>query len=228
MSDEPSTPRSNPESNPGPAPDLSSALHALALDARSPAPGTGADVRRRAGTRRRRRHAALVGGGAVAAAALVAGLVVGLGDDSGSRPAPPAAPSTSAGPTAPAATADLARRELSVAGRKLPLSSGRAKYPTKPGRMTVVAKHRSTKLSGNDVGLGETYDAYFHWVLELRDAEGRTNYVVALTYDEKSVGERDVTHGWLGLRLADAKWLYGKLSPGSVITIEGAAPGTSG
>ena len=120
------------------------------------------------------------------------------------------------------------RRELSVAGRKLPLSSGRAKYPTKPGRMTVVAKHRSTKLSGNDVGLGETYDAYFHWVLELRDAEGRTNYVVALTYDEKSVGERDVTHGWLGLRLADAKWLYGKLSPGSVITIEGAAPGTSG
>ncbi|MEL3951026.1 hypothetical protein AABC07_35710, partial [Streptomyces sp. LNU-CPARS28] len=60
MSDEPSTPRSNPESNPGPAPELSSALHALALDARSPAPGTGADVRRRAGTRRRRRHAALV------------------------------------------------------------------------------------------------------------------------------------------------------------------------
>ncbi|MEU9235625.1 DUF4232 domain-containing protein [Streptomyces subrutilus] len=87
------------------ADDLSSALRELADSAGSPAPTTGAEVRRRAASRRRRRHTALAGGTAVAAAALVFGLTMALGGpEPDQRPAPPAASPTAPSPIAPSPT----------------------------------------------------------------------------------------------------------------------------
>ncbi|WP_353962325.1 L,D-transpeptidase [Streptomyces sp. NBC_00847] len=40
-----------------------------------------------------------------------------------------------------------------------------------------------------------------------------------MNYDEKAPGKRDVTHGWIGLRTADAKWLYAKVKPGTVFSV---------
>ncbi|MER5304368.1 L,D-transpeptidase [Streptomyces lasiicapitis] len=218
--DQPPTPRpAEPDA-------LSAALRGLADSGRAPAPGPGAQVRRRAVTRGRRRRATIAGGAAIATAALVFGLVTGLGDDSDPRPAQPAAPTESAS-TAPAVTVDLTRRTLTVRGRTLPLSSGTAAHPTKPGRMTVVAKHRTKRLTGGTAGLGDEYDVSLPWVVELRDTTGRTNYAVALTYNEQAPGKADVTRGVLGLRTSDAKWLYTQVSSGSVVTIEGKAPGAA-
>ncbi|MFE0102648.1 L,D-transpeptidase [Streptomyces sp. NPDC059009] len=202
--------------------DLSAALRELADSGRAPAPTTGAEVRRRAVFRRRRRHAAVAGGTAVVAAALAFGLTTALGGaHSERRPTPPAA---SSAPASPAATVDLGRRTLTLGGRALPVSSGRADQPTKPGRMTVVAKHRTKRFTGETVGLGGEYDVTLPWVLELRGPGGATTYIVALTYAEQAPGRQDVTHGVIGLRRSDAKWLYGRLSSGSVVTVEGAAP----
>ncbi|WP_078965815.1 L,D-transpeptidase [Streptomyces aureocirculatus] len=210
---------------PAPAPHLSAALRGLAESSRTPAPGTGAQVRRRAQVRGRRRRAVVAGGVAVAVGALVFGLAAGLGGEDGSGPTPPAAPpSPTASATAPAVGVDLAARTLTVRGRTLPVSSGTASHPTKPGRMTVVAKHRTKRLSGTAVGLGNAYDLTLPWVVELRDSGGRTNYLVALTYDDGAPGTRDITRGMLGLRPGDAKWLYEQVGPGSVVTIEGTAP----
>ncbi|MFH8986553.1 L,D-transpeptidase [Streptomyces sp. NPDC017940] len=221
----PGYPTPAPE-HPAPDPHLSTALHRLAESSRAPAPGTGAQVRRRAQARKRRR-AVVAGGVAAGVGALVFGLVTGLGGADGSGPAPPAAPpSRTASATAPAVGVDLAARTLTVRGRTLPVSSGTASHPTKPGRTTVVAKHRTKRLSGATAGLGDAYDLTLPWVVELRDSGGRTNYLVALTYDDAAPGARDITHGMLGLRPADAKWLYGQVAPGSVVTIEGAAPPT--
>ncbi|MEU2558967.1 L,D-transpeptidase [Streptomyces longispororuber] len=208
--------------------ELSAALRDLAGSGEAPAPTAGAQVRRRAAARRRRRHAAVWGGAAVAAGALVLGLTAGLGggsgDGSGGRPVPPAAPSTRS--AAPDATVDLAGRTLVVGDRRLPVSSGSARHPTEPGRMTVVAKHRTKRFTSESVGLGKEYDVTLPWVLELRGPDGATNYVVALTYAEQAPGRQDTTRGWIGLRPADAQWLYGHLDPGSVLSVEGRAPGT--
>ncbi|WP_181361446.1 L,D-transpeptidase [Streptomyces sp. A244] len=214
--------------------DLTDLLHQVA-DRHRVAPSVPAqEIRRQAERRGRRRRAAYAGGAAAVALALAGGLAVAFAGHDGARLAPPAAASASAPPRPSppqqqraTATVDLTQHELVLDGRRLPVSGGTAQHPTPTGRMTVVAKYPERRLPGASVGLGEEYDVAMRWVVELRAADGTTNYLVALTYNEQAPGERDVTHGWIGLRSADAKWCYQLLRPGDVVHIDrtGPAPG---
>ncbi|MFJ5732562.1 L,D-transpeptidase [Streptomyces paradoxus] len=213
--------------------DLSDLLHEVA-DRHRAAPSVPAqEIRRLAERRGRRRRAAYAGGAAAVALALAGGLAVAFTGHDGARPAPPAAASASAPPRPSppqrqaTATVDLTQHELTLSGRRLPVSGGTARHPTPTGRMTVVAKYPERRLPGATVGLGEEYDVAMRWVVELRAADGTTNYLVALAYDEQAPGERDITHGWIGLRSADAEWCYELLRPGDVVRISrtGPAPG---
>lgn len=47
-------------------------------------------------------------------------------------------------------------------------------------------------------------------------------FIAALTYDEKAPGNYDATPGWIGLRTADARWLYERLRQGALVEIQGA------
>ncbi|MFG2457788.1 L,D-transpeptidase [Streptomyces sp. NPDC048523] len=118
---------------------------------------------------------------AAALAAVVLAFTTGLGGGSEQRPATAASATPS---PRPAATVDLSRRLLTIAGRELAVSSGTARHPTPTGLMTVTAK-----------------------------------LVVALHWNEKAPGRSDVRQGWIGLRTADAKWLYAKLKPGMVLSV---------
>ncbi|MFC9634057.1 L,D-transpeptidase [Streptomyces mirabilis] len=208
--------------------ELTSGLRELAQDAETPPSVSGAEIRLRAVRRRRRRFrwTAVTVAGACAAASLA--LVVALnltGDDREDRPSPaasPTAPPSTPSPAAPDATVDLSRRMLTVAGRDLPISSGSVRYPTATGRMMVVTKDSVRTLSlfaGKDL-------QKVAWVIGLRAADGTTNFVGTLTSDEKAPGNYDVTTGWIGLRHADAVWLYKQLEPGAVIEIRGATTPT--
>ncbi|MDX3761635.1 L,D-transpeptidase [Streptomyces mirabilis] len=208
--------------------ELASGLRELAQDAETPPSMSGAEIRLRAVRRRRRRFrwTAVTVAGACAAASLA--LVVALnltGGDREDRPSPaasPTAPPSTPSPAAPDATVDLSRRMLTVAGRDLPISSGSVRYPTATGRMMVVTKDSVRTLSlfaGKDL-------QKVAWVIGLRAADGTTNFVGTLTSDEKAPGNYDVTTGWIGLRRADAVWLYKQLEPGAVIEIRGATTPT--
>ncbi|MFD3313509.1 L,D-transpeptidase [Streptomyces sp. NPDC058694] len=214
--------------------ELATALRELAHDHETPVPVPGAEIRRRAGRRRRRRQASIAAAGATAAGALALVLTVALtgGRDAGSTPpaasysAPtPLTPPATAepGPVAVAATVDLGRREMSVEGRILPVSSGSLKTPTPTGLMTVTAKYRAATVPGDSAGWNG-YDVKGTWVMRLRTPDDRTNYLLALTWDEKAPGNYDRTGGVIGLRRADAMWLYEALKPGSVVEVVGAAP----
>ncbi|MEU3933948.1 L,D-transpeptidase [Streptomyces sp. NPDC029044] len=210
--------------------DLSDLLHEVA-DRHRAAPSVPArEIRRLAERRGRRRRAMYAGGAAAVALALAGGLAVAFTGHDDARPAPPAAVSASAPPRPSppqqhaTATVDLTRHELALSGRRLPVSGGTAQHPTPTGRMTVVAKYPERRLPGATVGLGEEYDVAMRWVVELRAADGTTNYLVALTFNEQAPGERDVTHGWIGLRSADAKWCYELLKPGDVVRINRTGP----
>ncbi|MCF3123291.1 L,D-transpeptidase [Streptomyces arenae] len=202
--------------------DLTSALRDLAAGHETPAPVAGAEIRRRAVVRRRRRRTAYAGAALATAAVAVtvtAGLLSGPDDHRRERPAPVATDGT----TRPAATVDLSRRVMTVAGRVLPVSAGSTRHPTPTGPLTVVATHRERRMPAGDFGLGGEYDLKLPWVVELRTPDGRTTYAVALTFDEKAPGTRDITRGWLGLRSEDAKWLHDRLEPGDVIAVEAGA-----
>ncbi|MFI6929579.1 L,D-transpeptidase [Streptomyces sp. NPDC050287] len=197
--------------------DLITALRDVADAHQTPPRVPGTEIRRRAAWRRRRRHGALAG---TAVAAVVAAVVIGFTTGLGGTEQRPAAAASGTAPS-PAATVDLSRRLLTIAGRELAVSSGRAQYPTPTGLMTVTAKFPTKTMDSAELGLGNGngYDLTLPWVVELRTADGRTNYVVALNYDEKAPGKSDVTHGWIGLRTADAKWLYAQVKPGMVLSV---------
>lgn len=208
--------------------ELASGLRELAQDAETPPSVSGAEIRLRAVRRRRRRFrwTAVTVAGACAAASLALVLALNLtGGDREDRPSPaasPTAPPSSPSPAAPAATVDLSRRVLTVAGRELSISSGSVRYPTATGRLTVVAKDSARALG---VFSGK-YVEKVAWVIDLRAADGTKNFVAALINDEKAPGNYDVTTGWIGLRRTDAQWLYEKLALGAVIEIRGASPST--
>ncbi|WP_405880891.1 L,D-transpeptidase [Streptomyces sp. NBC_01136] len=214
--------------------ELASALREVAQDAETLPAVSGAEIRLLAVRRRRRRRTTVTVAGACAAAGLA--LVVALNLTGGGRedrPSPAATPSTPSAPpstlAAPDATVDLARRVLTIAGRELPISSGSARYPTARGRMTVVMKNEVVAMPFDLTGLEGKYAQKVAWVIELRAADGASNFIAALTADEKAPGNYDITRRWIGLRPTDAKWLYGRLEAGAVIEIGGAraTPGTA-
>ncbi|MFC4465991.1 L,D-transpeptidase [Streptomyces xiangluensis] len=209
---------------------LALALHEWAHDHENPPPVPGAEIRRRAVRRRRRRHASLatVGASAVAAVSVVLSMAF-TGGKEGHHSRPPAATLKAPGPSSaaasvPAATVNLSRRELVVGGRVLPISAGAAKTPTPTGRMTVTGKYEVAALPTDTLGLGRRYETKAPWVIRLRTPQNRTNYIVALTLDEKAPGNYDSTTGWIGLRRDDAEWLYRRLDPGAVVAVVGAVP----
>ncbi|MGP4043248.1 L,D-transpeptidase [Streptomyces sp. 2A115] len=215
--------------------ELTIALHELAQDHETPVPVPGSEIRHRAVGRRRRRKVSLAAAGATVAAALALVATVAFTGGEGARSTPPAAtysaptqPATTApSPARVAATVDLSRRVLAVGDRTLPISSGAAATPTPTGLMTVTAKWEAGTVPGEPAGLKE-YDTKATWVMRLRAPNDRTNYLLALTWDEKAPGNYDTTGGLIGLRSVDAKWLYGQLGPGSVVEVVGAAPRETG
>ncbi|WP_221348456.1 L,D-transpeptidase [Streptomyces beigongshangae] len=237
MSDELTPGRRYADEEPGAGPDraqLDTALRELAQDHETPATVPGAEIRRRAVRRRRRRTAALTAAGTACAGVLALVLAVVLTGGGEPRPVPPAASYGAPSPSVPPATAapspvvaaarvDLVRRELVAQGRNLPISSGTGGSSTPTGLMTVTAKYESAVVPG-EVSDWRKYQVETDWVIRLRGADDRTGYLLALTWDEKAPGNYDSTGGAIGLRSADAKWLYGVLQPGAVVEVVGAAP----
>lgn len=53
---------------------------------------------------------------------------------------------------------------------------------------------------------------------------GSDIWIAALSRNEKAPGTLDTTSGWIGLRTADARWLYARLTTGALVEIRGTAP----
>ncbi|MFJ2263074.1 L,D-transpeptidase [Streptomyces sp. NPDC087844] len=233
MSDELTPGRRHEHEDPGDGSnrsELTVALRGLAQEHETPVAVPGAEIRRRAVRRRRRRKAALAAVGTAGAGVLALVLAVVLTEGESARSVPPAAsygvntpPATAdPSPVAVAATVDLDRRELTAEGRTLSISAGASGSPTPTGLMTVTAKYKSTMVPGAVAGWG-AYEVKATWVMRLRGPDDRTNYLLALTWDEKAPGAYDMTGGAIGMRSVDAMWLYKVLSPGAVVEVVGAA-----
>ncbi|MER5469376.1 L,D-transpeptidase [Streptomyces sp. NPDC002685] len=201
--------------------ELTSDLLELAAESEQQPTLAGADIRGRAVRRRRRRRTALTAAGASVAGALALVAAVSLGGDTDRKPPPAASPTaTPSLPAVPDATVDLGRRVVSVAGRRLTLTSDNLTGSTPIVRMTVTAKEATKVIPGRNIGFSGTYELKAPWAIELTAPDGTTDYIAALAYTEKAPVIHDASHGWIGVRLADAKWLYEQLTLGAVVDIK--------
>jgi hypothetical protein len=207
--------------------ELTSELRELAAEGERPPTLTGAQIRGRAVRRRRRRRTAMAAAGASVAGALVLVVVVSLGGGTHQDPPPAASPTVTPGPPVamPDATIDLGRRVISVAGRELTLTSDSLTGYVPTLRSTVTVKEPTMTVSGKTVGFSGAYSFKASWAIELTAPDGTTDYVGSMTPDEN--GSYDPSLGWIGLREADAKWLYEQLAPGSVVEIKPSSGGPS-
>ncbi|MFJ9964129.1 L,D-transpeptidase [Streptomyces avermitilis] len=205
--------------------DLATELRELAESGATVPVVPGAEIRRRAGARRRRRRTSAAVGSTATALALGLALVLNLGGPGAERKPSPAGRPTSTPSTlaAPVATVHLARRILTVDGRTLFVSPGTARKDTPTGRLTVTAKYEIKLVSGEDIAFKGTYSYKVPWMVELRADDGTSAYLGGLSSDEKAPGNYDTTRGWIGLRVPDAKWLYGRLAVGDSVGIEDTA-----
>lgn len=212
--------------------DLTTGLRELAESGQAPPTVSGAEIRRRAVARRRRRRTAAGVAGASAATVVAAALLIGVtrpGAEDRPSPAsiPTSGPSTPGIQAAPVARVDLIRRVLTLGGRKVPVTSGRFRTRTPTGRLTVTGREDVMMLSGKELGFRDAGNLKVPWAVRLRADDGTVTYFGGVLYDIKASGAHDVTTGWIGLNLMDAKWLYAQLRVGDVVDIVGRGSSTT-
>ncbi|MEU3523076.1 L,D-transpeptidase [Streptomyces sp. NPDC038707] len=207
---------------------LTHALREVAGQGRRPAPGPGAAVRRRAVLRRRARRAGLVSAGLAVAGAAVLTATALL--DGGGRPAPP--PAATASTTAPAPppspdadTAvddiriDLSALELRAGGRTFPISAPGMNRPFRGDAVARVTERlRHARFSASPTGDIERHD----WVIAFSGPEREPHFLYGTAAATDVPGRRPSTLSVIGLRTADARWLYEHTAVGVRVTITGS------
>ncbi|MFG3011891.1 hypothetical protein ACGFZB_15760 [Streptomyces cinerochromogenes] len=207
---------------------LTDALREVAAQGRRPAPGSGAAVRRRAVQRRRTRRAGLVSAGLVVAGTAVLAATALL--DPADRPTPP--PAATASTTAPAPPPspdddspvrdiriDLTALELRAGGRTFPISAPGMNEPFRGDAVARVTERlRHARFSASPSGETAQHD----WVLAFLGPGQQPHYLYGVGSTVDVPGRRASTLSLIGLRTADARWLYAHTVVGAKVTITGA------
>ncbi|MCG0062498.1 MULTISPECIES: L,D-transpeptidase [Streptomyces] len=207
---------------------LTDALREVAAAGRRPAPAPGAAVRRRAVLRRRTRRAGLVSAGLVVAGTAVVAATTLL--DPADRPAPP--PAATASTTAPAPPPpalesdgtvrdiriDLTTLELRAGGRTFAISAPGMNTPFRGDAVArVTDRFRHARFSASPTGEIEQHD----WVLAFLGPRQQPHYLYGTDGTVDVPGRRASTLSMIGLRTADARWLYEHTVVGAKVTLTG-------
>ncbi|MYW18974.1 hypothetical protein GT039_26200 [Streptomyces sp. SID2955] len=204
---------------------LTEALRGVAGQGRRFAPVPGAVVRRRAVRRRRTRRAVLMSAGLVAAGTAVFAGTVLL--DPADRPARPPAATASTTAPAPPAPDDSPVHDIRIDLTSLELRAGAVTFPVSAPGMNrpfqgdavarVTERLRRVRFSSVPTGVVEGHD----WVLSFSGPEREPHFIYSAGPTVDVPGRRPSTLGLIGLRPADARWLYEHTVVGAKVTITG-------
>jgi len=109
--------------------------------------------------------------------------------------------------------------------RTIPISAGKPGWETRSGTKVVIEKFRQKRMNAATIGVSESDPEYY----DLSNVE----YALRVTYSGEflhaapwsvgSQGSANVSHGCVGMSLADAQWLYDRTSRGDVVEVTGSA-----
>lgn len=108
--------------------------------------------------------------------------------------------------------------------RTMPISAGKAGWETRSGTKVIIEKFRRKRMNAATIGVDESDPEYY----DLSNVQ----YAMRVTYSGEflhaapwstgSQGSANVSHGCVGMSLADAQWLYERTTRGDVVEVTGS------
>jgi lipoprotein-anchoring transpeptidase ErfK/SrfK len=109
--------------------------------------------------------------------------------------------------------------------RTMPISAGKAGWETRSGTKVIIEKFRRKRMNAATIGVDKDDPEYYNL--------SNVQYALRVTYSGEflhaapwsvgSQGSANVSHGCVGMSLADAQWLYDRTSRGDVVEVTGSA-----
>jgi lipoprotein-anchoring transpeptidase ErfK/SrfK len=109
--------------------------------------------------------------------------------------------------------------------RTMPISAGKAGWETRSGTKVIIEKFRRKRMNAATIGVDRDDPEYY----DLSNVQ----YALRVTYSGEflhaapwstgSQGSANVSHGCVGMSLADAQWLYDRTSRGDVVEVTGSS-----
>ena len=108
--------------------------------------------------------------------------------------------------------------------RTIPVSAGKPGWETRSGTKVIIEKFRRKRMNATTIGVSEDDPEYY----DLSNVQ----YALRVTYSGEflhaapwsagSQGSANVSHGCVGMSLADAAWLYDRTHRGDVVEVTGS------
>lgn len=133
--------------------------------------------------------------------------------------------------TARISYADLAAHTMRVTenGRTVKsfkISAGSADFPTWNGKMVVMSKQSTVRMTSASVGIATEKDAADFYDEDVKDAVRITSsgtFVHAAPWNDQWMGRQNKSHGCVGMSAADAKWFFDRATRGDLVVATGSS-----
>ena len=109
--------------------------------------------------------------------------------------------------------------------RTIPVSAGKAGWETRSGTKVIIEKFRRKRMNAATIGVDKDDPEYYNL--------SNVQYAMRVTYSGEflhaapwssgSQGSANVSHGCVGMSLADARWLYDRTKRGDVVEVTGSS-----
>jgi lipoprotein-anchoring transpeptidase ErfK/SrfK len=109
------------------------------------------------------------------------------------------------------------------------ISSGSAGFPTWNGKMVVIGKQSTIRMTSASVGIATNKDAVDFYDKEVQYAVHITTsgtFTHAAPWNDALMGVKNNSHGCVGMHTADAKWFFDRAVRGDLVISSGSTRAT--
>jgi len=109
------------------------------------------------------------------------------------------------------------------------ISGGRPDYPTWNGRMVVMEKQSTVRMTSASVSIATSKDSADFYDEDVKDAVRITTsgtFVHAAPWNSAVMGISNASHGCIGMDTADARWFFDRATRGDLVITSGSTRAT--